>query len=119
MVTAVLVLLALMVRGISWADIALQRRVEASSRDHNDSDESTSTLELQAAESDVDHQPARVAAIAVALALAESEHAAASAPKSLAKLSAGYQPSEGAWVNQGRARQRDSRASHRIAGNWQ
>ncbi len=110
MVALVLVVLAAVVRATSWADEAVQRR--AASRDEVASGGSVSEEALP----NKDDDAMRAAVIGVALALAESGASRAS------EVPIASQSSEvstaGAWLSEGRARQRLGRGSSRNVGVW-
>ena len=112
MTSVVLVILAVSVRVVSWADAALRRR-EAQSEADELQQSNASVVPETTPKADVPDPRARAAAIAVALALAQQsqEHGdLVSQTQTPASTSAVHD----AWLNEGRARQR---ARRRVAGS--
>ena len=103
MTTAVLIILALSVRAVSWADAVIRRREAERAANKEVASETAEISEAPTLQDDKDG-PARAAAIAVALALSQREHE---------DLAADQQTAEGVpanaahdtWLAEGRARQ--------------
>ena len=112
MTSVVLVLLAISVRAVSWADSALQRREarRATSEVAPQMDAGTTDADAEVEAAD---GPARVAAIAVALALSHQVHEHRE-PVATTTVSSRTGAVHDAWLTEGRARQRARRS---VAGN--
>lgn len=111
MVAIVLIILAIFIRVASWADTAVQRR--SADAVSPSVDEVDSAEDGASADSSDKDGAMRAAVIGVALALAESEEMS-----SLTQGSSGIQStvavsSAGAWLEDGRARQRGNRNARR------
>ena len=109
MTSVVLVLLAISVRAVSWADEALQRREARKATNEVVPQEDIGTTEVDAEVEPTDG-PARAAAIAVALALSRQDQVR---ERSIARvpISSSTGAVHDAWLTEGRARQRATRGA--------
>ena len=116
MTSAVLVLLAISVRVVSWADSALQRRETRRAAGEVAQDEDAVKTE-EDAEVEATDGRARAAAIAVALVLSRKSQ---SQEGSIVKTPHITQSSRlhDAWLTEGRARQRATRGAAGSAKEW-
>ena len=114
MTSLVLVLLAISVRAVSWADSALQRReAERAASAATHAEETVAPKAIPDAEAP--DPRARAAAIAVALALSQqSQQRSSLADQTPAPTGA----IRDAWLNEGRARQRARRSPAGNAKEW-
>lgn len=107
MTSVVLIILAVSVRAVSWADATIRRR-----QAQQTTDESAPTEEIVATETEVGVETpdprARAAAIAVALALSKrtQAHEMPAVPTPTSALTGAVHD---AWLTEGRARQRARR----------
>lgn len=112
MTSVVLVLLAISVRAVSWADAALRRREAQRAADEAKHSEETVAPETEP-DAEVPDPRARAAAIAVALALSQrSQQRGRFVTQIPTPVSTGAV--HDAWLTEGRARQRSRRG---VAGS--
>ena len=110
MVALVLVILAVVVRTTSWVDSFTQRRAAESNEQAAEVDQTGGNSPA------VDDGAMRAAVIGVALALADSNRSGT--PNATDAQGALGFSTAGAWLNEGRARQRINRGSSRNVGSW-
>ena len=116
MTSLVLVILAVSVRAVSWADAALRRR--EAQREAVEADHSEETVVPEAKPEAEETDPrVRAAAIAVALALSQQTHQRGSLV-SQTPTSAPAGAVHDAWLTEGRARQRARRGVAGSAKDW-
>ena len=109
MTSVVLVLLAISVRAVSWADSALQRREARRAASEVAPQDDVSATDAEAEDEATDGR-ARAAAIAVALALSrQTQTQEESAGRSQNSSPTGVV--HDAWLTEGRARQRAARGA--------
>ena len=113
MTSVVLIILAVSVRAVSWADATLRRR-----QAQKTTDDSAPAEEIVPTETEVEEEApdprARAAAIAVALALSKWDQAD-EMPAGPTATSAITGAVHDAWLTEGRARQRARRGTVRTA----
>ena len=117
MTSAVLVILALSVRGMALFDAYSKRRAAAKIASDGIESETPDDSELSTADDPDDSGAARAAAIAVAIALSQRAETTAMASNATAKsIEVGI--SFDAWLTEGRARQRSNRGVARVSKAW-
>ena len=110
MTSLVLVILAVSVRAVSWADAALRRREERRAADEANQSDATIAADSEPEETHEPDPRARAAAIAVALALSQqSQRRGALVDQT--PTSAPVGAVHDAWLTEGRARQRARRGA--------
>ena len=116
MTSLVLVILAVSVRAVSWADAALRRREAQRIADRAEPTHATVTTETEPETEAADHR-ARAAAIAVALALSQQSHQRETSVDQT-PISTDTGTVHDAWLTEGRARQRSRRGAAGSAKDW-
>ena len=116
MTSLVLVILAVSVRAVSWADATLRRREAERVADETTHSEETIASEPEP-EAEVPDPRARAAAIAVALALSQQSQQRGNLVTQI-RTSASSGAVHDAWLTEGRARQRARRGVAGGAKDW-
>ncbi len=116
MTSLVLVILAVSVRAVSWADAALRRREAQRIANEAEHADLTVTAETEPEPAAADDR-ARAAAIAVALALSHQSNQRGNSVDQT-PISAATGAVHDAWLTEGRARQRSRRGAAGSAKDW-